>query len=288
LIKSTQSSMRCPNCGSSDLAYFEDSGILVCEKCGLVIEENTLSTEEERRYFSSQEKIIFKRVTTPKQQVYLTAGQYTIRTKINNDKSFYNNRLQRDLNTCRDYIRDFGGKLRLPDNIKHESLRIIAKYISKKHVTKKDAPYVVSAAIFIALRNSGNYRPLDRFLRDLGLSKKKFSKIYRNIRELVKIDVKLPSAEDYVYMFAKDLQLSSTCIKIAIDILKRIKILGSIMTKNAASLAAATIYYASIITGEKRSRRRIAEVAATTESTIKNRYNEIVSILSPNDVARIS
>ena len=188
--------------------------------------------------------------------------------------------MQRDLNICRDYIRDFSEKLRLPDNIKHESLRIIARYISKRHVTKREAPYLVSAAIFIALRNSGNYRPLDRFLHELGLSKKKFSKTYRTLREIVKIDVKLPSAEDYVYMFAKDLQLSSACIKTAIDILNRVKVLRSIMTKNAASLAAAAIYYASMITGEVRSRRRIAEVAATTESTIRNRYNEIVSALN--------
>lgn len=272
--------MRCPNCGSTDLAYFEENGTLVCEKCGLVIEENPLSTEEERRYFSSQEKIMFRRVTTPKQQIYLNVGQHSIRIRISNDRFFYSNRLQRDLNMCRDYIKDFAGKLRLSDSIKNESLRIIAKYISKKHVTKKDAPYVVSAAIFIALRNSGSYRPLDRFLRNLGLSKKKFSKIYKSLRELVKISVKLPSAEDYVHIFAKDLQLSSTCMKIAIDVLKRVKMARFIMTKNAASLAAAAIYYASIITGEKRSRRRIAAIAATTESTIKNRYNEIISILN--------
>lgn len=283
MVNTINRSMRCPNCGSTNLVYLEDRGILVCESCGLVIEENMLSSEDEKRYFSPLDRINFKRTTIPKQETYLPAGQYLVQIKLSNDKIPLNTKLQRELNMCRDYIGDYCNRLRLPENIKHEALRIIAKYISRKHITQRDAPYIVSVAIFIALRNSGNYRPLDRFLRDLNLSKKKFSRIYRTIRESVSIKVRLPNAEDYVYMFAKDLQLSSTCIKIAIDILKRVKLLRPMLNKNAASLAAAAIYYASIMTGEIRSRKRIAEIAATTETTIKNRYNEIISMLNLND-----
>ncbi len=254
----------------------------MCERCGIVIEENTLSLEDERRYFSSQEIMAYKRTTIPRSKAMLPAGQHMIRIKHNKENLTYNSRLQRDLNMCRDCIRDFGSKLKITETTKHEALRLVARYISRHHITKGDIPYLVSASIFIALRNSGNYKPLDRFLRDLGLSKKKFSKVYRMLRESLHINVKLPNAEDYVYIFAKELQLSSTCVKIAINTLKKVKLLRNIMCKNAASLAAAAIYYASTITGEKRSRRRVAQVASTTESTIKSRYDEIISVLNLN------
>jgi transcription initiation factor TFIIB len=47
-------------------------------------------------------------------------------------------------------------------------------------------------------------------------------------------------------------------------------------------LAAASIYIASILCGERRTQRDVADVAGVTEVTIRNRYKEIAEKLDIN------
>jgi len=44
-------------------------------------------------------------------------------------------------------------------------------------------------------------------------------------------------------------------------------------------VAAAAIYVASILLGERRTQREVAEVAGVTEVTIRNRYKELAEKL---------
>ena len=46
--------------------------------------------------------------------------------------------------------------------------------------------------------------------------------------------------------------------------------------KDPTGLAAAAIYIAGIIEGERRTQREIAETATVTEVTVRNRYKELV------------
>ena len=44
--------------------------------------------------------------------------------------------------------------------------------------------------------------------------------------------------------------------------------------------AAASLYIASLLCGEKRTQREVAEVAGVTEVTVRNRYKEIIKKLN--------
>ncbi|MDH5746728.1 MAG: transcription initiation factor IIB, partial [Candidatus Bathyarchaeota archaeon] len=49
--------------------------------------------------------------------------------------------------------------------------------------------------------------------------------------------------------------------------------------RGPTGMAAAASYIASMLTGEKRTQREVAEVAQVTEVTIRNRYKELVERL---------
>ena len=49
--------------------------------------------------------------------------------------------------------------------------------------------------------------------------------------------------------------------------------------RGPAGMAGAVSYIASILTGERRTQREIAEIAQVTEVTIRNRYKELVERL---------
>jgi transcription initiation factor TFIIB len=49
--------------------------------------------------------------------------------------------------------------------------------------------------------------------------------------------------------------------------------------RGPAGVAAAASYIASVLTGERKTQREIAEIAQVTEVTIRNRYKELIERL---------
>ena len=52
--------------------------------------------------------------------------------------------------------------------------------------------------------------------------------------------------------------------------------------RGPTGIAAASIYIASVLCGERRTQREVAEVAGVTEVTIRNRYKELAEKLDIN------
>ena len=50
--------------------------------------------------------------------------------------------------------------------------------------------------------------------------------------------------------------------------------------RGPTGIAAAALYVASLIHGEKRTQREVADVAGVTEVTIRNRYKELIQRLN--------
>ncbi|MCJ7714059.1 transcription initiation factor IIB, partial [Candidatus Bathyarchaeota archaeon] len=50
--------------------------------------------------------------------------------------------------------------------------------------------------------------------------------------------------------------------------------------RGPTGIAAAASYVASVLTGERKTQREIAEIAQVTEVTIRNRYKELVERLT--------
>ena len=73
------SSIRCPECGSSDLVEDYDMGEVVCGTCGLVVHDNTLNEGPEWRAFTRQEKEKRSRVGSP---AYLSVHDKGLSTVI--------------------------------------------------------------------------------------------------------------------------------------------------------------------------------------------------------------
>jgi transcription initiation factor TFIIB len=65
----------------------------------------------------------------------------------------------------------------------------------------------------------------------------------------------------------------------AIEILKNAKKSEVISGKGPTGVAAAAIYIASVLVGEKRTQREVADIVGVTEVTIRNRQKELVEKL---------
>jgi transcription initiation factor TFIIB len=68
----------------------------------------------------------------------------------------------------------------------------------------------------------------------------------------------------------------------AIEVINMAKEKGIVAGKDPMGLAAAAIYVACVLEGEKKTQKEIAEVANVTEVTVRNRYKGLKEALSIN------
>jgi len=268
---------KCPYCGSTDLEFYDNK--LVCLSCGSIIYEDIIDTEYEKRFFSSED-VIKKRtiyssnpVDMDLHTVQMGGDQYSMRF-IPKDARTRNTILAMSI------LNELTTKLNLPKDVKNMVLYYYGKLTAKKSIRRERVKPVVAALIYITSRLAGFPRPLDTISKVSGLKKKDINKAYKMLKENLKLVVPVLDPEKFVLMFGRELGLSGETIRKGIDILKQVKESGVNIGRDPAGIAAAAIYIATKLTGEKRTQKRVSDVAGVTEVTVRNRYREIIEKLN--------
>jgi transcription initiation factor TFIIB len=81
---------------------------------------------------------------------------------------------------------------------------------------------------------------------------------------------------DFVPRIVGSLGLSGVLQRKAIEIVQQARKAGLTAGKDPAGLAAAAVYIASLLTGERKTQKEIARAAQVTEVTVRNRYKELI------------
>ncbi|MBU1862599.1 MAG: transcription initiation factor IIB, partial [Candidatus Omnitrophica bacterium] len=84
---------------------------------------------------------------------------------------------------------------------------------------------------------------------------------------------------DYISRFCSELKLSGDVQTKTIDIIQDASNKELSSGRGPTGMAAAALYIASVLCGERRTQREVAEVASVTEVTIRNRYKELAAKL---------
>ena len=122
-------------------------------------------------------------------------------------------------------------------------------------------------------------RTLDEISEGTGIDKKTIGKNYRFLSRELGINLPVVSPNAFVPRFASKLGLSSEVEVKAIEIINQAKDLGLTSGKDPASFTAASLYWASILLGERKTQTEIARTLCVTEVTIRNRYKELSNAL---------
>ena len=138
---------------------------------------------------------------------------------------------------------------------------------------------VAAAAVYAACREMKIPRTFDEIARYTRSGRKDVARCYRLLIRKAAIKVPLSDPIDFIPRIGNILKLSSSTIRKAIDILNRAKKMGITAGKDPAGLAAAAIYIASLLSGEVRTQKEVAQAAQVTEVTVRNRYKELAKKL---------
>ncbi|MBU0635412.1 transcription initiation factor IIB, partial [Candidatus Micrarchaeota archaeon] len=118
-----------------------------------------------------------------------------------------------------------------------------------------------------------------------GLTKKEIGRTYRFLVRELKLDVPLTNPIHYIPRFASELNLSGEVQEEGRKILEKAIGNGLISGRGPTGVAAAAVYIAGLLKGERRTQKEVANVAGVTEVTIRNRYRELKKRLNIEVVA---
>jgi transcription initiation factor TFIIB len=282
---------RCPECSSVDLTYDSQKGEVVCNECGLIVEEKMVDTGQEAGgQFDKSEKKgrsgapmsmqkFDKGLTTNVGEVSdiykLESGQTRKFLRLKKWQERVSTSIERNLRLAMAELRRVSSFLNLPSVVRDEASRVYNYVLQRGLVRGRSMESVIAACIYAACRSYNIPRTLDEIAEASDVERKEIGRTYRFIVRKLKIKVKPSSPKDYISRFSSILHLSPKTQNEALKILKKADISELTSGRGPAGIAAAALYVAALINDEKKTQREVADVAGITEVTIRNRYKEL-------------
>ncbi|MBU1135963.1 MAG: TFIIB-type zinc ribbon-containing protein [Nanoarchaeota archaeon] len=294
---------KCPECESINLVYDEQKGEIVCNDCGLVVEEKMVDTGQELHgQFDKSDKKgrggaplsiqkFDKGLTTNIGEISdiyrLESGQTKKFLRLKTWQERVSTSLERNLRLAMAELRRVASFLNLPNVVKDEASRIYNFVLQRGLVRGRSMESVIAACIYAACRSYSIPRTLDEIANASDVERKEIGRTYRFIMRKMGIKVKPSSPKDYISRFASILHLSPKTQTLAIKILKKADISELTSGRGPAGIAAAALYVSALLNDEKKTQREVADVAGITEVTIRNRYKELIERLGIEEKLKI-
>jgi transcription initiation factor TFIIB len=287
----------CPECSCKHFFEDEARGERVCARCGLVLEDSMIDMSPEWRAFDEEQRSrrtragapltftkhdkgltteigrgrgeLFKVVPEKRAQYYrLTKWQKRLVESKDRNLSFALSELQR--------LVSFLG---LPKSIHEEVAKKYELAVDSGLVRGRSMESVIAALLYAVTRELGTPRTLEEIAEASGVERREIGRTYRYIARELRIRILPAPPQDYVPRFASMLGLSDRVQARAIAILREAKKAEITAGKGPTGVAAAALYIAAVLEGEKRTQREIADAIGVTEVTIRNRFKELVERL---------
>ena len=298
--------MECPECGGGHLVRDYNRGELVCEDCGLVLDEQLIDQGPEWRAFDADQGE--KRARTGAPMTY-TIHDKGLSTEIGwKNKDSYgksiptrnraqlyrlrkwqrrirvSNATERNLAFALSELDRMASELHLSQNVKENAALIYRRALKKDLIRGRSIDAFVAASLYAACRLLGVPRPLKEVSK---ASKRLHSEVAMTYRLLVReLQLRLPVDKPYKFIpsIAAKLEISQPTEQLAVKILRKAEENKALTGKDPRGLAAAALYMACQETKERRVQRVIARAAGTTEVTLRNRYRGLREALERLDV----
>ncbi|MEF8847966.1 MAG: transcription initiation factor IIB [Candidatus Thermoplasmatota archaeon] len=291
----------CPKCGSIHLTRDYPRAEVVCKKCGLVIDSEIIDYGPEWRAFNNEQHEKKSRTGTPMTFTRHDKGLSTTISWQNKDaygrsipsknraqifrlrkchaRTKISDGTEKNLIVALSTLDRMSSVLTLPRNIRETAAMIYRKVAKNNLIRGRTTEGITAAVLYAACRQCNVPRTLEEISKVSEITKKDIGRNYRKISRELQLKILPTTPNDYVSRFCSKLKLSNDVVTKTNDILKKAIKQELTNGRGPTGMAAATIYIACIICGERRTQREIAEVSHVTEVTIRNRYKEIAEKL---------
>ena len=294
--------VKCQECGSRSLSRDETRGEVVCDDCGLVLEDNVIDQGAEWRVFSPEQGDQRARTGAPMTVMLHDKGLSTDIDWQNKDYSgktinsryrsqFYrmrkwqkrsrvSNATERNLAMALAELDRMASRLELPKSVREAAAVNYKKAVEKRLIRGRSIEGVAAASLYAACRQCGVPRTLDEIGQASRTGRKEIGRTYRFMVRELKMKIMPTGPEDYISRFCSGLGLDAEVEAKAHELIKAAQEKELTSGRGPTGIAASIIYIASVLCGKRRTQREVAEVAGVKEVTIRNRYKELIQNLN--------
>jgi transcription initiation factor TFIIB len=166
--------------------------------------------------------------------------------------------------------------LSLPQIVSETAAHLCRISWKQRVIQNKSSLGMTAAFVYLACRKCGVGRSLKEVAKAVGIEKRTAAKHYRYLlREVEKEYMPAASVEKYISKLANIAKIDPRTERLALWIAGRTRDVDISSGKLPAGLAAAYVYIASVLNGERIAQREIAEYAEVTEVTVRSRCKEM-------------
>ena len=296
-ILSDEDPKTCPVCNSTERFVDNSRAEVCCARCGLVLDENLIDHGPEWRAFDHEQRDKRTRTGAPLTNTISDKG---LNTTIDwKDKDIHGHKIpernkaqiyrlrkwnkrmrvsgagERNLAFALSELDRDSSRLGIPRSVREDAAIIYRSAAKNKLIRGRSIEVVVASALYAACRRCNIPRTLDEIAIASNVSKKQVGKTYRFLSRELNIKLKPTSPSDYISRFASKLGLSGEVQAKAIEIINKAVKSGLSSGKGPTGVAAAALYIASLLLGERKTQKEVSEISGVTEVTIRNRYKEL-------------
>jgi transcription initiation factor TFIIB len=274
----------CPECGGSIIPLI-NTGDVVCNQCGLVINEKNVDfSHNGRRAYTNQEKINREQTGAPISILLPDIGLSTVidKSKINNPDlkraAKWNTRItwqKRNLLIASTELKRISTILNLPNYVREDAMRLYIEAFKKKLLRGRSINAMVAACLYLACRRKQIPRTFQEILNEASVNAKEVRRSYSTLIREMNLN---PPSTDPISLIPKymtDLGLNSEIEKLTTKILNAYRSKFSISGKDPKGLCAGAIYLACRIKNKEVTQQQIVQVIGVTEVTLRSRYKEL-------------
>ncbi|WP_193787554.1 transcription initiation factor IIB [Natronococcus amylolyticus] len=292
------------NIDSSDVVRTAE-GELIHEPTGLILEDDQIDRGPEWRAFNQSERQSKSRVGAPITQTMHDKGlttQIDWRSKdaygrsLSSEKRNQMNRLrkwqerirtkdagERNLQFALSEIDRMSSALGVPRSVREVASVMYRRALSEDLIRGRSIEGMSTAVLYAACRQEGIPRSLSEVTEVSRVENKEIARTYRYVSQELELEMRPVDPKKYLPRFCSQLDVSERIQSKAEEIIDTSAEQGILSGKSPTGFAAAAIYSSSLLYGEKKTQKQVAEVAQVTEVTIRNRYQEQLEAMTADE-----
>ena len=278
-------------CTRGPLVTDNDTGEILCSRCGQVLIEKIDSVGPESRSFDLEQ---FNDKSRTGSKSSLAIHDMGLATSIGSqDKDASGNSLSGYMKNTFNRLRIWDSRskskgndsnlrqafvlldtmksqLSLPDNVVEETAYIYRKAAALKLTRGRGISSILYAALYAACRKTATPRTLRDIAKAGNIRKGDLATAYRTMVQSLDLKLEPYDPLEFVTKICSMIDVSETARRNALNLLLKAEDVGFSIGKNPMSLVAAAVYLATCTTNEKKTQVEIAKVCGVSNVSVRN------------------
>ena len=275
-----------------------ERGEIFCGGCGLVLLQNMEDVSNEIHGYTQEQ---FMRQTRTGPGTSLTMHDKGLSTVIGNDfdstghsisnktKQTFNrlrtwdqrskSRSTTSLSKALTQLNAMKTKLGIPDSVVENAAYIYRKAVTARLTRGRTMTSLISASLYASCRETNTPRTLDDIAKAGNVERRILSRDLRTLIKRLELNLNQYNTGSFIVKIANNLKLKEKTKRDALDILHRAEKEEITAGKNPVAQAAASLYLACMLNGERLSQKKFSEAAEVSDVTVRSRVAQIRKVL---------